>query len=156
MFKYNDGGRAEAGFKGSTRDCVTRAIAIATNTSYMKVYDDLNELCRKYNSRKSKYKRDSSARDGIAKNIYHRYLLSIGFKWVPKTFVGKGCTIHLKKEDLPNGIVICKLARHLTVMIDGVINDTFNPNEQTKYCYYKPEVALDKTERAVYGYYIKK
>lgn len=34
QFQYNDGGRAEAGFKGTTGDCVCRAIAIATERPY--------------------------------------------------------------------------------------------------------------------------
>ncbi len=41
----DDGGRAAAGFKGATRDCVTRAIAIATERHYQQVYDELNALC---------------------------------------------------------------------------------------------------------------
>ena len=45
-FIYNDGGRAAAGFKGNTRDCVTRAIAIVTGKPYKEVYDALNELSK--------------------------------------------------------------------------------------------------------------
>lgn len=33
-FVYDDGGRADAGYRGDTRDCVTRAIAIATGRPY--------------------------------------------------------------------------------------------------------------------------
>ena len=39
--KINDGGRKAAGYKGKAGDCVVRSIAIATNLSYIKVYDDL-------------------------------------------------------------------------------------------------------------------
>ena len=42
-WEYNDGGREEAGYKGSTGDCVARSIAIATGVPYQKVYDDLFE-----------------------------------------------------------------------------------------------------------------
>ena len=38
-FVYNDGGRAEAGYIGDTRDCVCRAIAIAAQRPYKEVYD---------------------------------------------------------------------------------------------------------------------
>ena len=34
-FVYNDGGRAEAGYIGDTRDCVCRAIAIAGHLKYI-------------------------------------------------------------------------------------------------------------------------
>src|SRR4051812_31312156 len=43
-WEYNDGGRADAGYNGNAEDCVTRAIAIATHTSYQMVYDALNGL----------------------------------------------------------------------------------------------------------------
>ena len=39
--KIDDGGRAAAGFKGKVGDCVVRSIAIVTNISYQKIYDDL-------------------------------------------------------------------------------------------------------------------
>ena len=39
--KINDGGREAAGYKGKVGDCVVRSIAIVTNLSYQKIYDDL-------------------------------------------------------------------------------------------------------------------
>ena len=44
MFQFNDGGRAAAGFRGEAGDCVTRAIAIATEQPYQDVYAALNGL----------------------------------------------------------------------------------------------------------------
>jgi hypothetical protein len=40
---HNDGGRAAAGFKGSTGDCVCRAIAIASGRPYAEVHKRLAE-----------------------------------------------------------------------------------------------------------------
>ena len=45
-FKYNDGGRSEAGFKGKTGDCGVRAIAIALGKSYKEVYNHVNHICK--------------------------------------------------------------------------------------------------------------
>ena len=42
-FNFNDGGRAEAGYKATTGDCVTRAVAIAAELPYKEVYDRLAE-----------------------------------------------------------------------------------------------------------------
>ena len=42
-FVYDDGGRAEAGFKGITGDCVCRAISIATQKPYKEIYDLINK-----------------------------------------------------------------------------------------------------------------
>ena len=41
-WQYDDGGREAAGYKGTTGDCVTRAIAIACELPYQEVYDALN------------------------------------------------------------------------------------------------------------------
>ena len=44
-FVFHDGGRAAAGYKGKTGDCVARSIAIATGKPYQEVYEALNQLC---------------------------------------------------------------------------------------------------------------
>jgi len=41
-----DGGRYAAGFRGTARDCVTRALAIATDTPYGEMYKTLAELAK--------------------------------------------------------------------------------------------------------------
>ena len=43
-FVVDDGGREQAGYKGSTSDCVVRAISIAGGRPYQEVYDSINEL----------------------------------------------------------------------------------------------------------------
>lgn len=43
---YDDGGRAAAGYRGETRDCVARAVAIVTLMPYRDVYDLINELAQ--------------------------------------------------------------------------------------------------------------
>jgi len=39
--QINDGGRAVAGYKGKTGDCVVRSIAIVSGLPYQKIYNDL-------------------------------------------------------------------------------------------------------------------
>ena len=60
---YDDGGRAKAGFKGKTGDCVCRAIAIATGKPYKEVYDLINEFAESERTGKRKRKK-SNARTG--------------------------------------------------------------------------------------------
>lgn len=132
-FQFNDGGRGDAGYKGKTRDCVCRAISIALEIPYQQVYDDLNNLIK--NSRKTKHSKKSHSRKGIHKKFYHKYLADKGWKWMPCQKIGVGCTANLKKEDLPNGRLIVRVAKHLTCVIDGVLNDTWDCS-QYKTCVY--------------------
>jgi hypothetical protein len=66
-FIYSDGGRQLAGFKGNTGDCVTRAIAIATQKPYQEVYDALNKLSKVEKTNKCK---NSVARPGVFRKTY--------------------------------------------------------------------------------------
>jgi len=84
----------------------------------------------------------SSPRNGNHRNVFHDYILSLGFDWVPTMKVGAGCQVHLRRNELPHGALIVKVSKHLTAVIDGVIFDTHNPSRGGSRC--------------VYGYYIKK
>ena len=125
-YRYNDGGRKEAGFKGTTCDCVTRAIAIATERPYREVYEELKIICRKRG-------RGDSVRNGIGRGLFYKYLRQRGWKWNP-------CKAHLSADELPSGIIMCLLnARteyHLVTVIDGVIHDTFDPSRGGRRCVY--------------------
>ena len=145
-FNFNDGGRAEAGYKGRTGDCVTRAVAIAAELPYKEVYDRLAE--GNANQRVTKRSRKTTARQKTAshgisttRKWFKDYMKSLGFKWVSTMGIGTGCKVHLKSDELPSGRVIARVTRHYCAVIDGVINDTYNPSR-------------DET-RCVYGYWIK-
>ena len=138
LFEYQDGGREEAGFKGKTRDCVTRSIAIVAQVDYKTVYDALNNLAQQERSRKVK---KSAARTGVRRGTYEKYLFSLGFKWVPTMKIGQGCKVHLRAEELPPGRLVVACSKHLTAVINGVIQDTYDPSREGTRC--------------VYGYYFK-
>ncbi|QWE17679.1 hypothetical protein FD960_05860 [Polynucleobacter sp. AP-Nino-20-G2] len=147
-FCFNDGGREAAGFKGGAGDCVVRAIAIAAQIPYMKVYEDLriantayaerrnDKLARRLNAK------GSSPRNGNHRNVFHDYILSYGFEWIPTMKVGAGCQVHMRADELPNGALIVKVSKHLSAVIDGVIQDTHDPSRSGTRC--------------VYGYYIQR
>ena len=44
MFKYDDGGRSEAGFKGHAGDCTVRSVAVATQRPYQEIYDEVRTI----------------------------------------------------------------------------------------------------------------
>jgi len=146
-FIYDDGGRKDAGYKGSTNDCVVRAISIISGLSYKEVYNDINHLAKQSKS-------NSSARNDVSKKIFHSYLYSLGFKWVPLMGIGTGCKVHLNEKELPKGKLICRCSKHLVAVIDGVIHDTYNPNEKVSYC-WKQDKYFEPSDRCVYGYYTR-
>lgn len=153
-FKFDDGGRLLAGFKGSAGDCVTRAIAIASGQPYDTVYKILSQQTGSQRAGKQG-RRTASARNGInvRRKWFKDYMASIGFVWVPTMHIGTGCKVHLHDGELPLGRLVVSVSKHYTAVIDGVIHDTFDPQRET----YVTET--DGTEyvsrRCVYGYWIK-
>lgn len=141
-FVYNDGGRAEAGFKGTTSDCVPRAIAIAARLPYLSVYEALNALAKR--ERRGKRKRGvSSSRTGVYRTTYERFLRGLGWQWTPTMRIGSGCTVHLRAEELPAGPLVAILSGHLTAVLDGVVHDTYDPSRDGTRCvygYWRPPV----------------
>lgn len=150
MFQYNDGGRKQAGFKGKTGDCVTRAIAIAAELPYEQVYEVMTAGTRqersprgvRYNHSQARRK-PLSARDGIhvKRKWFKEYMASLGFEWTPCMSIGSGCKVHVKASELPMGRLILSLSGHYAAFIDGVLHDTHDS-------------ARDGT-RCVYGYWSK-
>ena len=137
---YDDGGRALAGFKGTTSDCVCRAIAIGTGMGYKEVYDLINEFAKKERITKRNPKK-SSARTGVSMKTAHKVMAHLGWTWHPTMQIGSGCQVHLRDGELPYGTVIVRVSRHFTCVIDGVVYDTFDCTRDG--------------DRCVYGYYIK-
>ena len=138
-WSYNDGGRSKY-FKGTTNDCVCRAISIATGKDYKETYNLINKYAKEYS--KTNPNDNSHARYGVSKELIDKILSDLGFIWTPTMFFGKGCTNKLRDGDLPKkGTLIVSVSKHLTCVKDNVIYDTYNPSRNGKRC--------------VYGYYIK-
>lgn len=135
IWTYDDGGRTEAGYRGSTDDCVCRSIAIITGRPYQEIYDGINDLAKSEYKTKRRRKK-SSARTGVYKPTTKRYLKSLGFVWTPTMGIGTGCTVHLCKDELPAGRLIVKTSRHITAVIDGVVHDTHDPTRDGTRCVY--------------------
>lgn len=148
LWIYNDGGRREAGYKGSADDCVTRAIAIATGQPYLTVYDDLFALIR--NDRRRK--KGNTPRSGVSDRIWKPYLTSLGWQWTPTMRIGSGCTVHLRADELPSGRLVVACSRHLVAVIDGVIHDTGDPSRDGTRCVYgyfrNPEHLTDEHDES--------
>ena len=151
LWVYDDGGRAEAGFKGTADDCVCRAISIATGQPYKEVYDLINAYGQKERLSKRR-KSKSSARTGVYKETTRKIMKDLGWKWVPTMKVGQGCKVHLTESELPKGRIIASVSKHVVAIVDGVIHDTYDPNNRTVIDQGGNDIT---TDRCVYGYYIE-
>ena len=133
-YEYNDGGRSEAGYKGSTGDCVVRAISIASQRPYKEVYDLVNSYA--YNEYKSRVSKKSNARTGVRKSTIRKMMEDLGFVWTPTMKIGSGCKVHLIESELPEGRLVVQVSKHITAVLDKVIHDTYDPSRDGTRCVY--------------------
>ena len=51
-------------------------------------------------------------------------------------FIGSGCKVHLKSKELPKGRLIVSCSTHLTTVLNGVLNDTYDCSREGTRCVY--------------------
>ena len=132
---HDDGGRASAGYKGKTGDCVCRAVAIATETTYQDVYEAINELGQRERITARK-KTKSHARKGVFRGTIRKLMESYGWEWTPTMHIGSGCKVHLRQGELPMGRLVVSVSKHMVAVIDGVVHDTHDPTREGTRCVY--------------------
>lgn len=151
-FQKHDGGRSQTKFKGTSGDCVTRSISIATSNAtaedYMRIYNELGRRQKEFlaNTRSKKINKNQSgtARDGVYRKVYQDYLEDLGWTWVPTMKVGQGCQVHVLPEELPdNEMLILRVSKHL-VCVDTHNNKLLDTYDCSR-----------GGSRCVYGYFIK-
>lgn len=122
----NDGGRAEAGYKGIAGDCAVRAMAIALNLDYKACYKELAEAHKERTGKRT-------AREGIYKETYTEVLKRHGWVWhsAPK-FEGRKA----RASDMPKGNVIVRMSKHYAAVIDGTVHDNWNSTHKMVYGYW--------------------
>ena len=47
--------------------------------------------------------KNDSPRSGTHRVVVKKYLEKLGWQWTPTMFIGQGCKVHLKKDELPSG-----------------------------------------------------
>lgn len=136
---YNDGGRSVAGFSSqSVRDCVTRAIAIATGRDYRTVYDEINKIGWDVGGRAN------AARLGVPYEAFEAYMRQIGWQYVPMPTTSSK-RVNLVSLAPIEGTVIIDLKGHAVASVEGVLHDSYNTLE-SKYArrivqgYFRGEV----------------
>jgi hypothetical protein len=134
MWQFNDGGRAAAGYRGSTRDCVCRAISIATEIPYTEVYALIESTSKCERPRGGKM--GSNPRNGVHIPTIRKLMNALGWVWTPTMAIGQGCKVHLKAEELPKGRLVVSVSKHLCAVVDGVIHDNHDPSREGTRCVY--------------------
>lgn len=153
QFKYNDGGRSNYFKASNVGDCVTRAISIATGKDYKEVYDRLNQMAKKESVKRHRGHKRSESRNGVFKETWKRYLNELGWVHVSTCAIGSRANkVKFVDGSLPTkGTYIVQLSRHLTVLKDNVVNDTYDCSKKEYYNEYGDLEVND--ERCVYGYW---
>jgi hypothetical protein len=124
-------GTTTAGFRGTTGDCVTRAIAIATGLEYRTVYADLFALAKSWGLRKP------SPRQGVPREVYDCYLKKMGWVWTATMLFGQGCTVHVRPDELPRDVpLVLRLSKHIACVRDGELRDIYDCAREGKRCVY--------------------
>ena len=112
--------------KDQVGDCVIRAVAIATEQDYMEVFNALFEIGKEL------------GRMPNDKQCYERYLTSKGWvkqsplrNWEKKKYRVKKLGSKFKDQS-----VIIHTTNHLTTLVNGDINDTWDCREWCANSYY--------------------
>ena len=140
-FKLSTVGRNTPGQIGGKRDCVARAIAIASGEPYAKVYAALaaGNASERKTKRSHKSSGKATASHGIATNRlwFTKLMANWRFYWVPTMAIGSGCKVHLTASELPaTGRLIVSLSRHYAAVIDGVLHDLSDCSRGGTRCVY--------------------
>ena len=134
-FKYNDGGRREARFQGTTGDCVVRSIAIAENMEkdYRWLFETLTKEQKKLDKGAGRVtassKGSKSKCDGICVTIYEPFIRRVfGYFRDRYTEIGvKGGWSGIPKKGLYIVLIEHESgSTHLTVVENDVIIDSWN------------------------------
>lgn len=131
-FQYDDGGRAAAGFRGTTSDCVCRSLAIVSGEPYAELYHLLAHEGRKAPLRGSR----SHPRTGVYIETLRPLLLERGWSWTPTMRIGSGCRVRMRADELPGGPLLLRLSRHVTAVLDGVEHSTYKSDRNGTRCVY--------------------
>lgn len=137
-YRYDDAGRSSR--TASTRDCVTRAIAIAAELPYERVWKEIaaGNASQRRTRGTAKVSGVESADRGVmtSRKWFKDYMRSLGFSWTPTMAIGQGTTVHLRQGELPMGRLVVMVSRHSLAVIDGVMRDIHDPSRDGTRCVY--------------------
>lgn len=121
-FQFNDGGKKADGL-GTARsaDCCVRACAIAEGDSYKGTKKAMNRVLVEMTGGL-----ETSCNTGTPTPVSHKYLTDLGYALT----LTKG--YYLCDMDFTGRTVICRLPRHMMVIIDNVVHDSWDSRKSRK------------------------
>ena len=126
-YKRDDGGRAAAGFKGGTGDCLVRAMAIASGQPYREVYAHVAATYKVHGYKRTGnayYMGRKSKRGQLTpKKAQDRALMDMGFTKVPLLPGPRPTYTEVARV---HGTAVVGTTKHIGVIRDGVYRDTFD------------------------------
>lgn len=117
IYTFNDGGRSESKRPKQKNDCVVRAISIALGQGYDFTYNQLTtrgRLCSRSTPKKIWQPFLDLRRDMVKFSFPAK-------AGVPRVNLYDFC------ESFPDGRFVVQMAKHLTAVVDGVVQDDFEP-----------------------------
>lgn len=150
-----DGGRAAAGWRGEAGDCAARALSIAVSPSWEDfssghTYNQVREVIELHarDERPGPKKKRSSARDGVHRPTFRKIMDHYGWTWRACTLPGKGATMWVHPDHLPQGVLVLGLSKHYAAYVGtdhaGFMLDT-HPYHESR--------MSGPGKRQVYGYW---
>ena len=131
-YRYDDGGRADAGYRGKTGDCVVRAIAISASEDYRAVYRTMaehmkrngysasgNAYATRERNRKAPRRRGQLSARGVQDGVLEAY----GFR---KVRLPSGERPTFTEAHRRYGDCIVGTTKHVAAITDGALRDTFD------------------------------
>lgn len=129
-FNHNNGGRLESKRPKQTNDCVIRAVAIVCGVSYDESYELFKDEGRKNGRGVLPKVWKPILKDGVFDTKFE-YFAFPATSGRPRMTVEKFC------DEFSSGIFVIRTAKHLAVVIDGVLQDTvFHENYTALRCVY--------------------
>lgn len=126
-YEKDDGGRKDAGFKGTTGDCLTRAIAIITKKSYKEVYDSVCDEMKKHgyvasgNARQQKHIKGKRHPKRIQEDVLEKH----GFKKIRKSRGMSNLTYTEAVKNYGENLIVTT-TKHFASIENGVLKDLFD------------------------------
>lgn len=126
VWKFNDGGRAKAGYITHARDCVCRSIAIVENAPYKAIYQALNLMIKCGVGIPEHSLCQTSAREGVFTETWTVLAAALQYRKIYEP----SASVLLRNYVFPEGRFLVHTPRHLTAIVNGEIQDTWDCSGQ--------------------------